>query len=219
MSYEVKDSGERQEFDSGMVRDTTKGKTNWSLVADGPMLGRYAEHLTKGAVKYDARNWMQAEGQAEADRFRESAFRHFMQWYLGDTDEDHAAAVWFNINGAEYVKAQPASSHWRTDHRTYFDLAQEWLDDPTFTTPAVVDYENDFETINESLGFDALKTDIPDAFGFGEFPRNFENPEVPEVKRWEDTDDKVVVFDPCPHGYSLDEICSVCDQFSVGGVI
>lgn len=230
MSYEVKDSGERQEFDSGMVRDTTKGKTNWSLVADGPMLGRYAEHLTKGAVKYDARNWMQAEGQAEADRFRESAFRHFMQWYLGDTDEDHAAAVWFNINGAEYVKAQaeqPAS----TDHRTYYDLAQEWLDDPTFETPAVVDYEKDV-TINESLGFDTPKTDMPDAFGFGEFPRNWENPEVPEVKRWTDdvecrgsccpgarSDDKEVVFDPCPHGYSLDEICSICDQFAVGGVI
>jgi hypothetical protein len=46
---------------------------------------------------------MLASGLAEYDRFRESAFRHFMLWYLGHVDEDHAAAVFFNINGAEYV--------------------------------------------------------------------------------------------------------------------
>lgn len=104
MSYETKDSGERRQFKSGMQRDVTTGKTRWDLVADGPMLKRWAELMTRGAVKYDARNWMKATGQEELDRFRESAFRHFMQWYLGDSDEDHAAAVMFNVNGAEYVR-------------------------------------------------------------------------------------------------------------------
>jgi hypothetical protein len=47
---------------------------------------------------------MKASGQEELDRFRASAARHFAQWMAGDTDEDHASAVWFNINGAEYVK-------------------------------------------------------------------------------------------------------------------
>lgn len=106
-SFAIKDSGERRHFESGMVRDTDEGKTHWALVADGPMLGRWAEHLTKGAIKYDARNWMKARGTAEYERFRESAFRHFMQWYYGDRDEDHAAAVFFNINGAEYVGRKP----------------------------------------------------------------------------------------------------------------
>ena len=104
MSFKVKDSGKRMEFESGMVRDVTDGKTRFDLVYDGPMFQRWAEHLTKGAEKYDARNWMLAQGEAEAARFRESAFRHFIQWYRGDTDEDHAAAVLFNINGAEYVE-------------------------------------------------------------------------------------------------------------------
>lgn len=104
MDFAVKDSGQRRIFESGMQRDIDDDKVNWALVADGPMLRRWAEHLTKGARKYDARNWMKAEGEAELLRFRESAFRHFMQWYLGEVDEDHAAAVWFNINGAEYVK-------------------------------------------------------------------------------------------------------------------
>lgn len=104
--FQVKDSGTRQSFASGMVRDVTDGKTDYSLALDGPMFTRYAVHLTKGAQKYAARNWMQANGDAELARFRQSALRHFVQWYYGDTDEDHAAAVFFNINGAEYVKGR-----------------------------------------------------------------------------------------------------------------
>lgn len=115
--FVTKDSGERQSFDSGMVRDTTAGKTQWHRVADGPMLRRWAELLTRGAEKYpDVKpgqpNWTLAAGDAEWSRFRESAFRHFMLWYFGVTDEDHAAAVMFNINGAEYVlrKSSAASA-------------------------------------------------------------------------------------------------------------
>jgi len=102
--FEIKDSGKREEFAGGMVRDVVANKIRWGLVADGPMLQRWAEQLTKGAIKYAARNWMLAAGEAEYDRFKDSAFRHFMQWYLGDQAEDHAAAVFFNINGAEHVK-------------------------------------------------------------------------------------------------------------------
>ncbi len=102
--FEVKDSGKRQTFSGGMVRDVTEGKTDFSLTLDGPMFERWAVHLTKGATKYEARNWMKASGLEEYQRFKESAFRHFLQWYRGDVDEDHGAAVFFNINGAEYVK-------------------------------------------------------------------------------------------------------------------
>ena len=118
-SFQVKDSGERQEFASGMVRDVTGGKMRPDLVKDGPMFLRWVRLLTKGAVKYAARNWMKAAGQEEHDRFLESAARHFEIWYtwrmygvnIEDMDnptrepltEDHAAAVLFNINGTEYV--------------------------------------------------------------------------------------------------------------------
>ena len=102
--FVVKDSGKREEFESGMVRDTVDDKLDWSLVADGPMLRRWAEHLGLGAIKYNPRNWMKADDHLEYDRFRESAYRHFMQWYYSENDEDHAAAVFFNINGAEYVR-------------------------------------------------------------------------------------------------------------------
>jgi hypothetical protein len=99
----IKDSGERQQFASGMQRDTSADKTDYTLIMDGPMFKRWAEHLTAGAKKYAKRNWMQAAGQAELERFVESATRHFFQWVNGDRDEDHGAAVFFNINGAEYV--------------------------------------------------------------------------------------------------------------------
>lgn len=100
----IKDSGERMQFESGMVRDLVSGKTKYHLLRDGPMYRRWAIHLTKGAEKYDDRNWMKANGEAEQTRFQESATRHFEQWLAGDRDEDHAAAVYFNINGYEYVR-------------------------------------------------------------------------------------------------------------------
>lgn len=100
----VKDSGNRQQFASGMMRDTEQDKIQYDLVFDGPLFERLAIHLTKGAKKYARRNWMKAGGQEELERFRSSAIRHFYQWMRGDMDEDHFAAVVFNLNGYEYLR-------------------------------------------------------------------------------------------------------------------
>ncbi len=104
--YSIKDSGEREEFESGMVRDTAENKIDYTLAFDGPLLDRYASHLTEGAKKYAKRNWMQARGPEEMERFMESATRHFRQWQRRDTDEDHFSSTVFNMNGFEYVEAQ-----------------------------------------------------------------------------------------------------------------
>lgn len=109
VSFVVKDSGERKQFASGMVRDTQEGKIDWWRITSGPMARRYAIHLTKGNEKYPdvaplTPNWTLAEGEEEYARFKASAFRHFMQWFLDERDEDHASAVWFNIDGAEHVR-------------------------------------------------------------------------------------------------------------------
>jgi hypothetical protein len=70
-----------------------------------PMLVRWAELMGRGAAKYGERNWEKACSEAELARFKASAFRHFVQWFYGlNPEEDHAAAVFFNISGAEYVK-------------------------------------------------------------------------------------------------------------------
>lgn len=99
----TKDSGARKEFKSGMVRDTNEDKPMYTLCWQ-PMLKRWAELMTRGAVKYGKNNWMKADGEEELDRFKDSALRHMMQWLEGDESEDHASAVFFNIAGAEYVK-------------------------------------------------------------------------------------------------------------------
>jgi hypothetical protein len=112
--FAIKDSGKREEFDSGMVRDTEDGKLDYSLIFDGPMLKRWAAHLTKGAVKYTPRNWMKASGPKEEERFRRSLLRHLVAYLDGETDEDHAAAIFFNVNGIEYVRAAqvvPTTTH------------------------------------------------------------------------------------------------------------
>lgn len=87
-----------------MVRDVTDGKIDWTLALDGPMFKRYAELMHRGATKYGKRNWMKANSQEESDRAMESLVRHFFQYVYGETDEDHAAAIFFNLNEIEYVK-------------------------------------------------------------------------------------------------------------------
>lgn len=110
MSFETKDSGVRAEYDSGMVRDTEAGKARFDLLLplgvpySEQILTRDAMLMARGAAKYDARNWEKASGEAELARYHSSALRHLMQWIGGETDEDHAAAVRFNIMAGEYVK-------------------------------------------------------------------------------------------------------------------
>ena len=65
----------------------------WDLIPVGP-LKRLAELYTRGSVKYTAWNW--AKG-IKMSRCYASAFRHLMQWVMGDKDEDHLAAVVFNV--------------------------------------------------------------------------------------------------------------------------
>lgn len=109
--FEVKDSGQRETLAGGMVRDTEEGKTDYTLIYDGPMLDRWAEHLTKGAKKYEPRNWMKAGNSTDLDellktqaRFLRSFLRHQRKWLKNEMDEDHAAAMVFNLNGYEYIR-------------------------------------------------------------------------------------------------------------------
>lgn len=111
MQYETKDSGERVQFESGFQRDVQTGKARYDLVPH-EMFTRLAELYARGAEKYNDNNWRKAETQEEFDRFKASAFRHFMQWFRGDEDEDHASAVVFNIFCYEWLtkyKAKPVS--------------------------------------------------------------------------------------------------------------
>jgi len=89
---------------SGMCREPEDGKVDYLLVRDGPIFKRWAQLLTRAIPVRGRRNWMLANSEDDLERFRRSACRHFEQWLAGDDDEDHAAAVVFNVNGVEYVR-------------------------------------------------------------------------------------------------------------------
>lgn len=108
--FVVKDSGKRQEFDTGMVRDTQTDKPRFDLLImegvpfEEQLLTRLAVHLMRGATKYSARNHEKSQTQDELDRFKASALRHIIQWACGDADEDHASSTIFNLLGYETCK-------------------------------------------------------------------------------------------------------------------
>ena len=90
--YLTKDSGKRQCFDSGMVRDTQEGKPRYDLIpVEG--LRRLADLYARGAEKYDENNWQKGQPYS---RVYASLFRHLIAWREGDRAEDHLAAVAWN---------------------------------------------------------------------------------------------------------------------------
>jgi len=96
----VKDSGKRQEFDTGSKRDTNEGKPRYDLIT--PLaLYRLAIHYANGATKYGDRNW--EKGQP-LSRYIESAERHLQKLKLGYTDEDHESALTWNIMAYTHTK-------------------------------------------------------------------------------------------------------------------
>ena len=107
--FEVKDSGKRTEFAGGMVRDTAEGKLDWSNLRFGPMPRRIVTHLTKGRDKYPdpepgIPNWTLGRGIEVWLHARESYGRHNDAYLAGLKDEDHASALYFNVNVMEYVR-------------------------------------------------------------------------------------------------------------------
>lgn len=92
------------------MRDVAEGKPDFYLCLpkmipyEEQMLTRFAALMERGAQKYSARNWELFQGEEELDRAKSSALRHLMQWINDEDDEDHAAAVYFNIMAAEMIK-------------------------------------------------------------------------------------------------------------------
>lgn len=108
--YVTKDSGQRQDYASGMRRDLQEGKPRFDLIFpegvafEDQLLTRFAGLLERGAAKYGDNNWQLANSDEELKRFRASGLRHMIQWACGETDEDHATAVIFNLMAYENTK-------------------------------------------------------------------------------------------------------------------
>lgn len=85
----MKDSGARQQFDTGAVRDTAEGKPRPDLIS--PYANeREGRWLQLGAEKYNERNW---EKGIPISRCIASLERHLIDFKKGLQDEDHMAAI------------------------------------------------------------------------------------------------------------------------------
>ena len=92
IEYQVKDSGEREQFNTGAVRDTREGKGRFDLIPSEPMF-RLARHYELGAAKYTDHNWKKG---IKSSRCLDSLLRHAFAYSRGDREEDHLSAVVFN---------------------------------------------------------------------------------------------------------------------------
>ena len=102
--FVVKDSGERQSFETGMVRDIQEGKPRIDLIS--PLfLTRLGTHLAKGAEKYSENNWMKGQPYTRA---LASICRHLVAYQMGKVDEDHLAAIAFGVMAlCHYEETKP----------------------------------------------------------------------------------------------------------------
>lgn len=93
--YELADGGNRQQFESGAMREPEDGKLRYDLVSP-VALRRLALNMTKGAEKYGPHNWNKG---MPTSRMLSAAMRHLELAREGNKDEDHWAALVFNIFG------------------------------------------------------------------------------------------------------------------------
>ncbi len=112
--FATKDSGERETFGSGAVRDTQANKPRYDLIPPRG-LKRVAELFARGASKYSDHNWRKG---MPSSRFMASLLRHVEAYRRGERDEDHIAAVIFN-----------ALALIEFEGTEFDDLSTMWIDD------------------------------------------------------------------------------------------
>jgi len=98
-TFDVKDHGVRQEFDTGSKRDTQSGKPRYDLIP-ASTITKLALHYGAGAEKYSAENWRKGQ---PITRYMSSAERHFQYFKMGLTDENHLIACIWNLVSIDWT--------------------------------------------------------------------------------------------------------------------
>ena len=98
----MKDSGERDQYTGGAVRDRRDGKGRYDLIS--PIaLERLAKVYEEGGKGKGDRN---REQGIPLSRFLDSAMRHIQQYLRGMRDEDHLTQAAWNLFGAIHTDDQ-----------------------------------------------------------------------------------------------------------------
>jgi len=182
MFDKVQDSGKREEFSTGSVRDTRDGKGRFDLIS--PIaLKRLAQHYENGAKKYGDRNW--EKGQP-LSRYVDSLVRHAYDLLGGKQDEDHAAAIMWN-----------AAAFIHTEHNIKAGFLPSKLDDMPKKKEVSIDWSN-----KTSVG------QIAPGVGGGVNKSEEELPQYGDVK----LPDKVFLTKDNDVRVTMKNICKNCGQ-------
>jgi len=92
-SHGLNDSGKREQFASGMVREPNLFRGRFDLIPPIAMR-KLAVHYERGALKYSDRNW---EKGGPLSRHLNSAISHLQKFLEGNRTEDHLSACTFNV--------------------------------------------------------------------------------------------------------------------------
>jgi hypothetical protein len=90
----------KESFPGGATRSDSRGKGRFDLIPYGP-LKRLALRYEYGAVQHGDNNWR--KGQPKSRIFA-AMIRHAYQWLAGYRDEDHLAAVAWNVFALMYFE-------------------------------------------------------------------------------------------------------------------
>lgn len=90
---EIKDSGNRRQFDTGAVRDMQVGKGRMDLLPWAAIM-RVSQHCEIGALKYGEHN---VDKGIPTSSLCDSAARHLAKYLDGQTDEPHLVAAAWNL--------------------------------------------------------------------------------------------------------------------------
>ena len=104
MAEILKDSGSREAYSSGAVRDRKEYKGRFDLLP-WVAIRQLALHCEFGAIKYGERN---CEKGMPVSSLLDSAVRHIGDFFEGKKDEPHLVSAFWNIAYAIYmIKTHP----------------------------------------------------------------------------------------------------------------
>jgi hypothetical protein len=137
MSTNLKDSGTRQSFRTGAVRDAQGIKGRFDLIPFWPILA-YAAVLEAGAKKYDDNNWRKG---MPISRYLDCAERHMGKFKAGFRDEPHLWQALWNIAGAVHSQVQTYFGKYPVE---FNDLYSDLANDPSNPVELLSQFEKDY---------------------------------------------------------------------------
>ena len=90
-----------RQFNTGATRDTNENKLEYARFFSHEVLKRRAEYMDKHRKQSDGKlrdpdNWKKG---IPMEVYKDSAFRHFHDWWSGKDEEEAICALMFNCEG------------------------------------------------------------------------------------------------------------------------